>query len=306
MKIETDVKSFDAAFRELRETVRKDLGTALKQQAKLFVRDIINLMKPESGPAGRKRVARDIARVFRVQGSNLSEHELRSVTKGSTPEIVARQLISNKTLGSQFAARFKNERIKKRISELVTSGNEDSLRAVLEGRGRSGTRKRDDKGRWTKVNKGKSNPIIKGTDGRKSDTPSKTIHDAAKFKGVVPPSARGRSVAYTGRMAAIRAYIKSVQERVGSAKGGWGEAARMLGAILPEFVSRNSTGRGSATIDDTPDKYTITLINRDPAAVQQDKQFKISDRAFDMRVISMETQVQKILEARARKASETK
>lgn len=290
MKIETDVKSFDAAFRELRETVRKDLGTALKQQAKLFVRDIINLMKPESGPAGRKRVARDIARVFRVYNAESSGGDLQVIAKGSSPEIVARQLIADKTYGAQFAARFKNERIRKRMTELAFSGNEDALRLMLAGQGR----------------KGGSNPIIKGTDGRKADMPTKTIHDSAKIKGYVPPNARGRSVAYTGRMAVLRAYIKSVQERVGSAKGGWGEAARMLGAILPEFVSRNSTGRGSATIDDTPDKYTITLINRDPAAVQQDKQFKISDRAYNMRVLAMQTQVEKVLEARARKASETK
>lgn len=265
MRIECDTRYFHHAMRDYQAAMRKDMREVIRQQAKLFVRDILGLMHPKSGPKGRKNVARDIARVFK------DPRKLGA-------DALAHSLIANTDEAFALAATYDSRRIASRIRHLATEGNHRVLSAVLA---RVGPK--------AKIHL------------PEAATVSPKLHKDAIRRGSVPDWHKG--YAYTGRTSDLARYIKVVQARVGNAKGGWGECAARLGVTLPAFVRAKAAGRGSCLIDENPDAPSITLINRDPAAVAQDSQFNISARAYDKRVNSIYAVLDRIAKRNAERAS---
>lgn len=269
MKVEVDDKSWRAAMAEYRAAMKLELMPALKNQARLYLRDVLALMKPASGPKGKKNVARDIARVFRTKAP-----------VGDARALAAR-LASDVDAGTAFGKSRTNRKLGERIRLLSARGDANALLAMF------------------------NNGVIRasGHAAQTAAAPSAAIHNAAKARGSVPANARGRWVIYTGKRAALAQYVRAVQARVGKARAGWAAAANDVGLTLPAFVSKHGSASGSVRKVSTVNETSIEVINRDDAAVQQDRQFNISARAYDMRVTAMSEVAERIATRNAAKAS---
>lgn len=270
MKVEVDSKGWREAMAEYRAAMKLDLAAALKNQARLYLRDVLALMKPESGPKGKKNVARDIANVFRTKAPI-----------GNARALAAR-LASDVEAGAAFAKSRTNRKLGERIRILSARGDANALLALFQN------------GALTR----------RSSDARIVNAPDRAIHRAAKYKGFVPANARNRWVIYAGKKSALNQYVRAVQARVGKARAGWAAAAREVGLSLPAFVSRHGSAGGSVRSVSTLTETSIEVINRDPAAVQQDAQFNMSARAHDMRLTSMHEIAERIAKRNADKASQ--
>ena len=269
MKVEVDASAWREAMAEYRAAMKLDLAAALKNQARIYLRDVLALMKPASGPTGKRKVARDIARVFRTKAPI-----------GAAAALAAR-LSSDVDAGAAFAKSRHNRKIGERVRLLSARGDANALLAMFQN------------GVLTR----------RASDARIVNAPLPEVHNAAKRKGVVPPNARNRWVVYAGKKAALTQYVRAVQERVGKARAGWAAAAREVGLSLPAFVSRHGSSGGAVRSVSTVTETSIEVINRDPAAVAQDAQFNISARAHDMRVNAMSGIAERIATRNAAKAS---
>ena len=85
------------------------------------------------------------------------------------------------------------------------------------------------------------------------------VHQSRRKKGRVTgkqPSAGVQDVRY------LKAYIKTMQARVGLLAAGFKPAALRLGASMPAWISRHSASIGTISVNPNLERFTIVISNR--------------------------------------------
>lgn len=103
----------------------------------------------------------------------------------------------------------------------------------------------------------------------------------------------------TPDVAAVTAYIRKVQDRVGMAKGGFAQAVISLGGKTANWVSKWSMIGRFVDRSDNPVTPFIEQINRSPWTRRGDE-----DRAISNAMESRAVQIRSDMEARIKKAAE--
>ena len=127
-----------------------------------------------------------------------------------------------------------------------------------------------------------------------------------KFRN--PQSAGGRvNVRNLGRpyfipAPEVNALLRRLLSLVGTLSSGWVPAALMLNAKVPGWVSRHSSGNGSASIRRSPGQYLVRFANRIRFASEVKGLERQIQFAFTRQTSKMENQIEAILTKAGRKA----
>lgn len=268
-----DAREFKAALAEVKAALRKSWPDTVKMEARLYLGEVVKGMLPQktdkgvtgepSVMQGRKRVARDVRRVFRSPKGSMGRAE---------------QLIKQPEIQDDFLRGMVDLKLKRRLRDLFDKGDARGVSAVLFNMSKKRLQ---------------AERIVK--------QPDASIHKAARVRGSVPSDTR-RYVAYTGKLSALNAYIKTVQARVGMAMASWRASAAAVGLKLPAKVPAGSS-EGSYSFTGTDTEVVATMTNRNAAAVDQDKRVEFMSKAVGFRINKMKTRVESILAARLKKHS---
>lgn len=109
------------------------------------------------------------------------------------------------------------------------------------------------------------------------------------------------------RAASIKAYIKKEQDKVGLAKSGWSQAVAILGVKrIPSWIT-SQNGQGTC-IDATGNKLRpyITFSNDVPFIQESGRELSITRRACANRERNLAKEIQRLTDARVRKANASK
>lgn len=103
--------------------------------------------------------------------------------------------------------------------------------------------------------------------------------------------------------AKLRAYVKELKRRVGEAKGGWADGAKVLGGTrgIPQWVTRNAVGRGGATDNSESFNHPHVILHNGVKYITDVCDDDAQNEAVYYRAAKMETQIEKIILGNARR-----
>lgn len=278
-----DASAYRKAVRDLVDRFHVDSGALLRDEARLLVRDLMQLTPPKNGgglSAGQRAAERDINRVFLPIRKALKL--LRSTLgESKTTSLIARLLRKGKF---EEAKRF------------LMPNKVWNLRVRVRAHSRNGSPVSEYHQRRT-VKTGN----IPGVDEATEMTTGATI-DPAKHT-----SRRNRYGKVLGRRysqilldnragQALRKYIQEVKDRVGFALAGWLPAADRMGfRVADKWVAR-FRGKAPGNVIDASNmsgpRMSITLINR--SSKMPDLQHVVNG-AVKLRMRSFESDAARIL-----------
>ncbi len=235
---DVDVRAFDAALRNLAAASEQSTPEVFCTQMRLFAESIDKLTFPRTRAQGARAVERDLRRAV-------------------CP------------LDAKFFQSLKDERLKKRIKDLMRKRDLAALQSVLAN----------------------------VTHGRAQLVPfSPELHSRVRNR-------RGRversTGLYTADVTAWRAYLKKKQAMVGWARGGWNAFGRKVGYNTAAWVAKHGSAGGSASGDPThPVTPWIEGINRAVGIPGYEQ--RLRQLALRVRVQAMQRAFVEMLKRRAR------
>lgn len=221
---------------------RADAKLLLREEARLFVRDIVAFTPPKTFAQGRAAVARDLAQVYGTPERMIAE----AGERGDHNLAVALAAALAKGQMRQFA-------------HLLMGGSTGAREVRVSGYSRGGR-------------------TVSGYSTTRSTYHANVPNWAGGVvKLDVDPSLHRRRLTRYGRIAgqrlsqivwaakSLRDYVRKIQEHVGWAKAGWAATAQLVGQALPSFVRRHA-GKAPSQVSETPaPSHSITMINRSSA-----------------------------------------
>lgn len=223
-----------------------DTGELLKEEARLFVRDVNRLTPPGSYSEGRNAVKRDINRVFRSVAWVIRELKVKAGDRRAA--LIFRKLIR---AGNYEGAR-----------DMITQRSNIIENVPVRAHVRGGAQVKAYTQKRRKVD----------------SVVSKVAPDVQFYPSVVPqvhkdnrnryghvPSKLAKGIIASAK--SLRDYIKEIQSHVGWARAGWLPAARRYGYKMPQWIERFATAPGAVheNLGAGVSSPSITLINRGSA-----------------------------------------
>lgn len=263
-----DTLGFNSEMTRFIEETGREAGEVIRDQARLFVRDLIAATPPFGGHTFDRRQE--------------SFNDQRRIGRARVEKDIRKKFISLR--------QFIDERV-----------HNQEIKEALAAAGGLGVSKKTGKGTFSKR---RANPeavalILKnmGIDMKVMVLPDPADHQRARTrKGRVN---RPRQVIVLQDRALDR-YVRQVQEHVGKSKAGWLQAALALGVKgIPAWISAHVT---PGLIEDESAKElepSITIGNLVPWGADFDR--GPIDAAAANRIVSMRTQLEKLMENAARK-----
>ena len=239
----------------------------IKMQTRLLVERLIEWTPPfgkdkAAQRRGSSRIEQDIRRVF------IAAKDASLLIK----EIVQRRLHQFSENDDLHGFRFRNSKIQKAWE------NRDwaALEIIFVRSGQAKMRKLDI-----------------------CQVPDPVRHQAARVAGRVSQHHRPRFV--VKRAAALKAYIKQVQKRVGTAKSGWIPAAEFLRGKFPRWIIQASPLGSIRDRSNDPTNPSIVVSNEVPFVSEIFDRSKWNELILT-RIRDMEKNARRFVESRRRKA----
>lgn len=242
---------FDTAKyrRDINELVKRfeiDAGELLKEEARLFVRDVTRLTPPARLSQGRNAVKRDISKVFRSVAA--VARYLRVTIGDKRTALVFRKLLRRGEYQGARELITQRSSVVENVSVSSHSRGGKTISSYTQKRRRVGTLVPD---------------ISPSVSFLESVDPQ--IHKERRNKYGRVTSKMASAIVSSAK--SLRSYIKEIQDHVGWARAGWLPAARKYGHKMPQWVARfgNAPGAVHENLGAGVSSPSITMINRGSA-----------------------------------------
>lgn len=263
MDFQIDSRDFARQLNQLSRIVRKDTGTLLRDQTRLFVADAAALTPPTGNtPLGAAGAAR--------RASALPGLSLEARKQGQ--DTVAREI-------SRLFLSFDDLKLAQGDSKLAAN-----LRSLMQA-SRFGTALQVLERAGIKLDSVEAKATVE-TLNRHRDRRGRVI--------------RGRRVLVRDGRSILR-LIRTQQGAVGRAKAGWKKAADALGLRLPRWITKHEEPGIFAT-EGTGAKLAYVVGNALGYAQKLDRTAKIMDRAYRNRLRNLRAQLEAVMAKAARKS----
>lgn len=262
--ITLDTRAFERELGKMLDRSKKSAPEVVKQQAKLFVRDVVRMTPPmtdgkrptqeslnEQKRAGEKAVVRDIGRVF-TTATGLTVSKAQSGT------------FSESELVNAFD--FRSQELSDRVVNLARKGDVSAIRELV---------------------KDSKLPLF-GV----AAAPDPAMHNRQRKRGKV--SSRRTQRFLITSAPSVRAYVRQRLKEVGKAKAGWARAAATLGVNLPNWIAgKASPGLCDVSSLNNPTKPSLTVGNLVDYIQATGARLRIIQRAIDFRAGAMRAQAER-------------
>lgn len=230
VRAEVDAREFEQALIRFQRETQLGWPQVLNMQARLLVERLIEWTPPfgqdkAAQKKGQAAVAGDIRRVF------IPFKDVPLLVQ----EIALQRLEGLAREKDLSGGKFRNPK----VQQAWEQQDWDALRIIFHRSAES---------------KSKRLTLLK--------TPDPALHQAARVAGRVPKRRKAQIV--IERAATLKAYIRTVQQRVGKAKAGWMRGAHLLAAKFPAWISKSGGENLGAIKDDSLNATdpSITVSNQ--------------------------------------------
>lgn len=267
-----DIKEaqYRTALNDLVREKRANAQLLLREEARLFVRDVIDFTPPRTKSIGLKAVAKDLAKVYATAAQVIR----KAKEMGARGMAVALSEAMRQRDYAGFAALL-----------MRTSGATETVRV------RPYTRGGKQVSGYTVNRSIVSRPIQQWGGGSVNNIVDPAFHLRRRRPNGRVAGERWSQIVFDAK--SLSSYVKMVQSRVGWAKAGWAATAARVGHALPAFI-RELAGKAPGNVIETgAPSFSITMVNRSSAIPNY--QERVVNPALRRRYVSLVKEAQRIL-----------
>lgn len=271
MKMTFDIKEaqYKLALNDLIREKRADAAQLLREEARLFVRDVVAFTPPRTKSIGLKAIAKDLAKVY-----------------ATAAQVIKKARESSKQLAVALSAALRNRDYGAFMALLSrTTGASETVRVKPHHRGGKQVAGYNVSRRIV------SRPMAKWAGGAVNNIVDPAYHIRRRRANGRVAGERWSQIVFEAK--SLKDYVKLVQSRVGWAKAGWAATAARVGFALPAFI-RELAGKAPGNVLETgAPSYSITMVNRSSAI--PDYQGRVVNPALRRRYVSLVKEAQRIM-----------
>lgn len=272
MKMTFDIKEaqYKLALNDLIREKRADAAQLLREEARLFVRDVVAFTPPRTKSIGLKAIAKDLAKVYATAAQVIKKAKEQGA-RGMAKQLAEAARNGNSSYFAHLLGRSANFSETVRVAPHARNGK------LVSG--------------YTTPRKVISRPIAQWAGGDVSKTLDPTHHIRRRKANGRVTGGKWSQIVFNAK--SYKDYVKSIQDRVGYAKAGWERTAYKVGFALPDFVKGLAgIARGHVYEYGAPN-FSIVMVNRSSAI--PDYQGRVVNPALRRRYVSLVKEAQRIM-----------